>query len=154
MRRLIAILGCLPLTSLVGANDITPSLSDAERVHIYYLGTSDLNTPPKEVREPSVVRELARLIEHSHGVWQSHSTPWSTGDFQISFYKDQNMIYSVGVGEDFLVCGAVGIPGRTCYIKKIKSDEAKAIRKIVSRVWWSRLTNRWEPTAGRGEVHF
>ena len=115
---------------------VTPQLDAADRVAVYYLGTSDSNTPAKDVRDRSLVRQLRRLILHSDGVWQPRPTPASTGDFQITFYKDGKVIYSVGIGENFFVRGEVGIPGRTCYIKNIQSEDAKAIRRIAFKVWF------------------
>lgn len=103
MKALTALFLVAFLPSLVAAREEKWSIVQADVVVVSNQRVSDWRATPLKITDPKLVREIIDLFQEAKGRWKKGFATSPSGDIRFIFYRGDQYLDAVGVGDRFLV---------------------------------------------------
>ena len=96
------------LPSVAPAKEDKWSIVQADVVLVSDQRVSNLRASPLKITDPKLVREIVGLLQEAKGRWKKGFATSPSGDVRFTFYRGDQYLDAVGVGDRFLVRGGGG----------------------------------------------
>jgi len=108
MKALIALFLVALLPPVAAAKEEKWSIVQADVVVVSNQRVSDWRVAPLKITDPKLVHEIIDLFQEAKGRWKKGFATSPSGDIRFIFYRGDQNLDAIGVGDRFLVRSARG----------------------------------------------